>query len=56
MKRTENVDSLKITQTKGPAHVGAEWDICSINEEGGATTHKLNALSNIMTQTMVPSP
>lgn len=51
------LDSLKITQNIGAAHVGGEWDICSKNEERGATKkQKLNALSNIMTQTLVPSP
>ncbi|KAK7306369.1 hypothetical protein VNO77_44304 [Canavalia gladiata] len=29
------LDSLKITQNRGAAHERGEWDICSVNEEGG---------------------
>ena len=28
------LDSFKITQNIGPAHVGVEWDICSLSERG----------------------
>jgi len=52
------LDSLKITQQKIEGTCRGRVDICSKNEEGGATNHKqkLNALSNIITQTLVSSP